>query len=72
VSVAAPRRKKPTSDDETARVLRIFDWLREGMQKRDLNPVITDVTPDGAIAAVVSAGYGLLDIADRIAARTEG
>jgi hypothetical protein len=49
------RRQKPTSADETARVLRILDMLEEEAKRRGLY-----VTDDNLIA-----------IADRIASRTE-
>lgn len=56
MTVARPRAKKPTDIDEVARVLRIFDVLVEELQRRDGPLLRTD---------------DVLDIAERIAARTE-
>ena len=62
------RKQKPTSADEVARVLRIFDILGDELNRR-WQPVviISDVLP------VPNYGprWDLLTIADRIASRTE-
>lgn len=51
------RRQKPTSADETARVLRILDMLVEEMGRR--------------FKTVAHQPYDILTVADRIASRTE-
>ena len=56
MSVPAPRRKKPTLADEIARTLQAFDILVEELVAR---------------LAVIEDAVPLLDIAERIASRTE-
>jgi hypothetical protein len=55
VSVARPRTKKPNAVDETARVLKVYDWLREELRRRESWALDGDI----------------LQVAERIAARTE-
>jgi hypothetical protein len=54
-------RRKPKNDSatEAARVLRVFDMLAEEMQRRKLRSFAD------------AEAYVLLEVADRIAARTE-
>jgi hypothetical protein len=60
---APARRQKPTSADETARVLRILDMLGDELHRR------FELTP--AVRREVLPLADLLAVADRIASRTE-
>lgn len=62
MTVARPPRKKPTLVDEITRTLQTFDILTEALDKRDDGP-LGPRTQDAQVR--------LLEIADRIAARTE-
>jgi hypothetical protein len=67
--VRAPPKPKPNTALEAARVVRIYDWLREELTSRHtLGPLFSG--PD----TVITPGIERLDIlavAERIAARTE-
>ena len=71
MSVPAPRRKKPTLADEIARTLQAFDILAEELAVRGKDRPQLSVSPESYYAAETEGTIALLDIAERIASRTE-
>jgi hypothetical protein len=62
--MTVPRKSKPEEAAETARVMRIFDWLFEELDKRNRQTMMASFPwRDRAV--------DVLAVAERIAARTE-
>lgn len=73
MAVSPARRQKPTSADETARVLRILDMLGDEIDRR-YKPRPVPGAPGlsfGPDTVTIGPSWDLLAIADRIASRTE-
>jgi hypothetical protein len=71
MSVPAARKGKPKAADEAARVLRIYDWLTDELDKRHVGDPDLSISHDTAASVLVAGRSAILAVAERIAARTE-
>ena len=71
MAVAAPRSRKNDSATETARVMRVFDMLAEEMATRFRSQPFLALWDGSSGAFIHNSIPQFLEIADRIAARTE-